>query len=259
MNQIGSEGRRANRLSRGGAAVALALTTSILVGINTASAEEAVLQPGSMQARLVACTACHGEQGRSGPDAYYPRIAGKPATYLYNQLVNFRDGYRTYPPMQVILRNLSDDYLREIAQWFAEQQPEYDPPVSVRVAPALLKRGQQLAEQGDAAARIPACTACHGEALTGVQPGVPGLLGIPRDYIASQFGSWVNGMRNAAAPDCMEEIALRMTPEDIAAVAAWLATQPVPGSGEPASAPTEPLPMECGSQPVEMTASEVSR
>jgi cytochrome c553 len=36
----------------------------------------------SMTQRTLACTACHGEQGRAGPDGYYPRLAGKPAGYL---------------------------------------------------------------------------------------------------------------------------------------------------------------------------------
>ena len=35
----------------------------------------------SMTQRTLACTACHGDQGRAGPDGYYPRLAGKPAGY----------------------------------------------------------------------------------------------------------------------------------------------------------------------------------
>ena len=39
----------------------------------------------------------------SGPDGYYPRLAGKPAGYLYNQLVNLQQGRRNYPLMQNLL------------------------------------------------------------------------------------------------------------------------------------------------------------
>ncbi|MGN6660826.1 MAG: c-type cytochrome, partial [Achromobacter mucicolens] len=35
-----------------------------------------VLQPDTMAARVAACTACHGAQGRAGADGYYPRLAG---------------------------------------------------------------------------------------------------------------------------------------------------------------------------------------
>ena len=73
----------------------------------------------SIAQRTQACTACHGQQGRAGPDGYYPRLAGKPADYLYNQLLNFRDGRRHYGLMTRMLEPLSDAYLLEIAQHFA--------------------------------------------------------------------------------------------------------------------------------------------
>jgi len=49
-----------------------------------------------MAERTRACTACHGDQGKAGPDGYYPRLAGKPAGYLFNQLKNFQEGKRHY-------------------------------------------------------------------------------------------------------------------------------------------------------------------
>ena len=73
----------------------------------------------SMEQRTLACSACHGREGRAGPDGYYPRIAGKPAGYLYNQLLNFREGRRHYGLMAGLLDTLSDDYLWVIAQHFA--------------------------------------------------------------------------------------------------------------------------------------------
>ena len=47
--------------------------------------------------RMRPCEACHGKEGRPAADGYYPRIAGKPAGYLYEQLLNFRDGRRILP------------------------------------------------------------------------------------------------------------------------------------------------------------------
>ena len=44
--------------------------------------------------RVKACTVCHGKDGRATNEGYFPRIAGKPAGYLYAQLINFRDGRR---------------------------------------------------------------------------------------------------------------------------------------------------------------------
>ncbi len=199
--------------------------------------------------RVRACTACHGEQGRAAPDGYHPRIAGKPAAYLFNQMVNFREGRRRYGPMVYLVDHLGDDYLREIAGHFAAIDLPYPPPAPAADAAATLALGERLVRQGDAARRLPACTACHGSALTGLQPAIPGLLGLPRDYLKGQLGAWANGQRRAHAPDCMADIARRLTPEDVSAVAAWLSTRPVPAPAHAAPPPTEPLPQECGSVP----------
>ncbi|GAB3773859.1 c-type cytochrome [Ramlibacter monticola] len=215
--------------------------------------------------RTLACTACHGRQGRAGPDGYYPRIAGKPAGYLYNQLLNFRDGRRHYGLMVGLLDTLSDSYLYEIAQHFATLDVPYPPPQPASAAPDLLQRGREIALQGDAERRVPACARCHGKALTGVQPNLPGLLGLPRDYLNAQLGAWRTGQRRALAPDCMAEIARRLSPEDLSAVTTFLAAEPLPKDPHPAAAPEpakapvkkgrrappppppEPPPLRCGS------------
>ena len=42
----------------------------------------------TMAQRMQACSVCHGKEGRATNAGYFPRIAGKPAGYLYNQLQN---------------------------------------------------------------------------------------------------------------------------------------------------------------------------
>jgi cytochrome c553 len=196
----------------------------------------------SMAQRALACTACHGREGRAGPDGFYPRLAGKPAGYLYNQLLNFRDGRRHYGLMTALLDPLSDAYLQEMAQYFAGLDLPYPAPAASKAAPAQLQRGQQIALQGDAARKIPACVQCHGQALTGVQPNTPGLLGLPRDYLNAQLGAWSTGQRRAHAPDCMKEVVDRLSLDDLNAVASWLAAQPLPAGSKPAAAMPAPAP-----------------
>src|SRR5215472_15527860 len=75
--------------------------------------------PDTMKARLRTCTPCHGRQGEATNNDYFPRLAGKPAGYLMNQLVAFRDGRRRYPPMNYLLEYLPDAYLQKIAGYFA--------------------------------------------------------------------------------------------------------------------------------------------
>lgn len=67
---------------------------------------EAAPPQDSLAQRVLACTACHGREGRAAPDGYHPRIAGKPALYLFNQLVNFREGRRRYAPMVYLVDHL---------------------------------------------------------------------------------------------------------------------------------------------------------
>lgn len=199
-----------------------------------------------MAQRLLACTGCHGKEGRAASDGYYPRIAGKPAGYLLEQLRAFRDGRRGYAPMARLLEPLSDDYLREIAEHFAALELPYPPPQAATAPAAVLARGEALVRRGDAARELPACAACHGEALTGVAPAIPGLLGLPRDYLNAQLGAWQRGARQARAPDCMAQIARRLSDADIGALTQWLAAQPVAAGGKPAARASAPLPLDCG-------------
>ena len=196
--------------------------------------------------RVQACTECHGQSGRAASDGYYPRIAGKPAGYLYNQLLNFRDGRRRYALMTTLIDPLSDDYLREIADYFGALDLPYPPHQPVTAPADVLQRGEQLVLRGDAARQLPSCVQCHGQAMTGVAPAIPGLLGLPVDYLIGQLGAWKIGNRRAATPDCMAQIVQRMGPQDIGAAARWLAAQPVPAQSKPASALPQALPIPCG-------------
>lgn len=202
--------------------------------------------PDAMASRVLACTACHGKEGRATPLGYFPRIAGKPPGYLYHQLLNFRDGRRSYPQMGYLLENLTDSYLHDMALHFAALQLPYPAAPAPQAPPAVLERGRLLVQQGDAARRLPACVQCHGQAMTGVQPAIPGLLGLPRDYLNAQLGAWQTGQRRAQAPDCMGQVAQKLTSAEVSAISAWLAAQPVPAGGAAAAALPGPLPLRCG-------------
>src|SRR5262245_1237714 len=209
-------------------------------------AAQAPKVPDTLEQRLLACAICHGKQGEGiQKNEYYPRLAGKPAGYLYNQLVNFRERRRDVPIMTYMVAFLSDPYLREMAEYYANLRPPFPAPAAA-TSKALLARGEALVTKGDPSRDIPACAACHGQALTGMEPGIPGIVGLYRDYVAGQMGSWKVGRRKSEAPDCMAQIASRLTPEDIAAVNAWLAAQRVAPDARPAPAGSLKLPLECG-------------
>lgn len=195
--------------------------------------------------RMQACVACHGKEGRASPDGYLPRIAGKPAGYLYEQLQNFREGRRKNTAMSRLLANLSDEYLHEIAEYFSTLALPHPPPQVPAATASALVLGETLVRRGDAQRELPACADCHGETLTGVQPDVPGLLGLSRDYLAGQLGAWKNGLRHAREPDCMARIAERLSPVDVSALANWLSSRPVPADAQPAAAAPVEAPLRC--------------
>lgn len=221
-------------ISLAGMAIGMALAAPALV-------------PDTLAQRIKACTSCHAQEERH--DAFFPRIAGKPSGYLYNQLLNFRDGRRRYPMMTYMVEHLPDAYLQEIADYFSQQHPAPPPPQASTAGSTALARGKQLVLIGDSVKKIPACISCHGQQLAGVAPAIPGLLGLPRDYINAQFGAWKNGVRRAHAPDCMAVIAGRLSDADVGAVSAWLGTQAADASARPADAIALPLPLHCGSVP----------
>lgn len=231
----------------------LCLSLASLFGLlSCAAAAAPQTVPDTLDQRLLACATCHARvDARDNPvnDSFYPRLQGKPAGYLYHQLLNFRDGRRQYPLMTYLVDHLPDAYLREIAQHFAALPPTVLPPQASGLSSAALERGRRLVVDGDAARKIPACVACHGARLTGVQPNIPGLLGLPRDYVNAQFGAWRNKVRRAHAPDCMADITARLSLEDVEAISGWLAAQPMPLDPRPADSIARPLPLACGSDP----------
>lgn len=202
----------------------------------------------SLEARVQGCVTCHGQSGQGTSNGYFPRIAGKPAGYLYNQLVAFRDGTRRYAPMNYLVAYMPDAYLREIAEYFAKQRPPFSAKESVPADPAATARGRQLATAGDPQKGVPPCVACHGNGLTGMEPGIPGLVGLRPTYIVAQLTRWRVGERHAADPDCMKRIATRLSDSDITAVAAWLSRQDPPKDATPESPNLVRMPLACGSQ-----------
>ncbi len=230
------------------AAAALFAFAGAGMAANAAAQTAAPAKPDPMQRRVAACASCHGVHGEGLPgDVKIPRLAGKPAGYLLQQLEAFQNGQRHHAPMEYVVRQLSPEYLRQIADWFAAQQAPYEKqPVPAQTAEAM-QRGEQLVKHGDPSRGIPSCESCHGSTLTGVEPMMPGLAGLSYAYIDAQLDAWRTHQRSTDGPGCMVVVANRMTVGDVTAVAAWLASQPPPANLHPlpASAQKEPLPGWC--------------
>jgi cytochrome c553 len=241
--------RLAPALSRYASAVVIACCVYAVVAL----ADDDVTIPAfktidSMEARVQGCVTCHGQSGQGTRSGAFPRIAGKPAGYLHNQLIAFRDGTRSYAPMNYLVAYLPDAYLREMAEYYAALRPQFSSKEAATADAVTLERGGAIATKGDPARGIPACVACHGARLTGMEPGIPGLVGLGSTYIAGQLTRWRVGSRQAAEPDCMKRIATRLSETDIAAVSHWLAQQEAPAAASPETSNIVRMPLACGSQ-----------
>jgi len=143
-------------LMLGSMVMALHLTTAL--GSPAARAPSGGAQPRgeeSMAQRALACTGCHGPQGRSRPDGYIPRLAGKPAGYLHEQLTAFQQGRRRHDGMARMLEPLGDEMLWALAVHFEALEVPYPAPLALPLSPAEARRAEQLVRQGDPARQLP--------------------------------------------------------------------------------------------------------
>lgn len=75
----------------------------------------------------LACVSCHGADGISLLlDA--PNLAGEVNIYIDTQLKAFRNGKRQHEIMSEIAASLTDEEIREIADWYSNVQLEIGPP-----------------------------------------------------------------------------------------------------------------------------------
>jgi cytochrome c553 len=99
--------------------------------------------------------------------------------------------------MNYLLANLSDDYLQQIAIFFAAQHPPYPPPVPPEASATVLERGRILVSQGEPAAPHPACAACHGAGWAACNRPFPACWAC---RATTSTRNWAPGAMASAAP-----------------------------------------------------------
>jgi cytochrome c553 len=81
-----------SRLFSGGSVLNVRTASIVVLGLGfwQSGAPAAEQAPDTIAARVLACAPCHGDKGQGTENDYFPRLAGKPSGYLYNQLIAFR-------------------------------------------------------------------------------------------------------------------------------------------------------------------------
>jgi cytochrome c553 len=172
---------------------------------------------------VATCAACHGATGQGSASVGAPRLAGQNADYMAHALSMFKAGTRVNPVMQPIAQNLSDSDMRQLADYFAAQQPPLAPAMEAP-KPAEVRDGAHLAQFGDGT-NVAACVSCHAAGGKGNGARFPSIAGQPASFIVARLHEFQARAKNGAAkPGTMTAVAAQMTDAQIEAAAAYLST-----------------------------------
>ena len=157
------------------------------------------------------CAACHGADFNTPVTPDTPRLAGQYADYLERALADYKSGARKNDVMSPLAEALPREDLMALAQYFSKkawpklQQPH--PPADVAA----------LAQRANASV---VCTSCHQDGFIGAGTQ-PRLAGQERAYLEKTMTEFQSGARgnNPGMTDLMKSL----TPQDVSALAAWLA------------------------------------
>ncbi len=171
------------------------------------------------KARSITCAACHGADGNS-VNPQWPSIAGQHATYIVAQLELFKSGARVNALMSSQAMGLTDEDMRNLAVYYTEQRPAVKTVSDANLVP----KGEAVYRAGNPETGVSACIACHGPTGAG-NPATqyPMLHGQYAAYTAKTLRDYKSGARDTGRLSrMMQEIAVRMSEEEIDAVASYI-------------------------------------
>lgn len=165
----------------------------------------------AIEERLAPCLACHGDNGQSTV-AEVPSLGAQPVFYLSVQLYMFRERMRNIEPMLAMMKGLSDDDLRRMAQAISKLPPPS--PTTEPADPARFERARALIQQHR-------CSFCHNESFSGAE-GAPRLAAQREDYLVKAMREYKANARRAYDPS-MADVMYPLTDPDILDLAHYLA------------------------------------
>lgn len=180
----------------------------------------AVCSAAEVETLVLACVACHGQDGASGIMPDYPNLAGQNERYLLEQMRMIKSGERPAPLMAGQLTLLSEEDLAAIAAYYAALPAQVG-----RSTAETLDAGARIYRGGVMAKGVAACTACHSPTGGGNAPaGFPMLSGQRFDYVVAQLIAYREGERRTdeAHGAMMRQVAARLTDTEIRAVANYV-------------------------------------
>jgi cytochrome c553 len=178
------------------------------------------------RAITTSCARCHGVDGLGRGLSAFPKLAGQRPPYLFASLQAFARGERHSGIMQPIAAGLSQEEMRELADYYGNRRqlsPSGPPPDA---APAI-EHGKAIANRGVPSQRIPSCADCHGPGATRRNPVYPELAGQYADYLVLQLEIFQKNVRGGTDyAHIMRRVAAGLTPAQLRDVALYYASLP---------------------------------
>jgi cytochrome c553 len=196
-----------------------ALAASALFAIVPAATTPVAAQaapPVKPPAIAQTCTACHGAKGISSI-RNTPSLAGQPDIFTQYQLVFMRDGGRQPGVMQAIVKNLTDDNIRDLGAYYAALPPP----------PALATKSEVAIDTAKVTGLLTSrhCDSCHKPDFAG-QGESARLAGQRPEYLKKALIDFRTGVRRGRGMGAMIEVSVTLHEEDIDMIAAYLARKP---------------------------------
>lgn len=184
---------------------------------------------GQRKSKSELCQECHGENGlHAGTAVGVPNLAGQYSGYLLKQLRDFKSGERKHPVMNVMVENLDEEDLRNIATYFAKQ-PVMQGQATQDKGSNANAIAHNLYTRGDLKRNVLSCKSCHGVDGKGghsTNDIYPSIAGQRRFYLREQLFNWRSASRKNSPDRVMNVIAKSLTDAEIDALAEYISDMP---------------------------------
>jgi cytochrome c553 len=160
------------------------------------------------------CAACHGSKGVSTVKDT-PSLAAQPDIFTQYQLVFMRDGQRKPGVMQAVVKNLTDENIRDLGAYYAALPPP--PPLAGKTDVDAAKVTALLTSRH--------CDSCHKADFSG-QGESARLAGQRPEYLKKSLHDYRTGERRGRGMGAMIEVSVTLHEDEIDMIAAYLARKP---------------------------------
>jgi cytochrome c553 len=176
------------------------------------------------------CVRCHGTEGLGRDSTVFPKLAAQREAYMANALRAYASGSRHSGIMEPIAAGLNDEMIGELAGYYARLPRPPAGRTRGGDEAAMIELGRKIAHEGIQESRVPACVECHGPRGRRTKEVYPSLAGQPAEYLLLQLELFKEGNRGGSGyAHLMEEVAPRLEPEQMRAVAKYFESLGVDG------------------------------